>query len=90
MEESAGQSFPDNGRQIRETVPFWGLENCRVTQFCRCVTKCISSSHVSQISGCRRKDPLRVSNQETNDCAKVQLDRTVREELDIQINQSTF
>ena len=63
---------------MRETGLFWGLKNCRVAQFCRCVTKCILSSHVSQISGCRRKDPLRVSNREvspcsseTNDCAKV-------------------
>ena len=55
-------------RCVRPTF-FWGLENCQVVQFCRCVTNCIWSSHVTQISGCPRKDPSPCSS-ETNDCAK--------------------
>ena len=78
MEESVGQSFHDNSKQMREICLFWRLENCRVAQLCRRFTSCIWSSLVSQIGGCRRKDLLRVSNwevspcfSETNDCAKI-------------------
>ena len=83
---------------------FWGLENCTI--FERRVTNCIWSSHLSQISGCWRKDLMRVSNRKTrlsrqrpmtvprlelsSAVLSVQLDRTVREELDIPINQWTF
>ena len=83
----------------------FGLENCRLAQFCRCITNCIWSSHTylrlvdveerrhcAFLIGKSHLAPLRPMTvpRLAASILAVQLDRTIREKLDIPINQSTF